>query len=251
MEVQDHSDNHHKKRKWKEYFIEFLLIFLAVTLSFFAEGLRERLSDNKQETEIMETMTNDLAADTIAINEILKKNKDFFETSDSLIILLGKPQLDQESMKRIYRLGLHNMSSEMVTFNKIAITDLKSNGGVKFIRNKKILKRITQYDLKSIAIEDQGKVVGDFGLKIIDQANSLFDFRNFSKTGGMESSMNGEKYGGKYNFLTSDPLEIRKFSNKIYMRVGIIAYYSKMLENQKKEAIVLLSEIKNVYKIKN
>jgi hypothetical protein len=34
MEVHHHPDLHHKPKKWKEYFLEFLMIFLAVTLGF-------------------------------------------------------------------------------------------------------------------------------------------------------------------------------------------------------------------------
>jgi hypothetical protein len=41
MEVHHHSGMHHKKKNFKEYFLEFLMIFLAVTLGFFAENLRE------------------------------------------------------------------------------------------------------------------------------------------------------------------------------------------------------------------
>jgi len=40
MEVHHHPDLHHKPKKWKEYFLEFLMIFLAVTLGFFAESYR-------------------------------------------------------------------------------------------------------------------------------------------------------------------------------------------------------------------
>ena len=39
MEVHHHS--HHPK-KWKEYITEFLMLFLAVSLGFFAENLREQ-----------------------------------------------------------------------------------------------------------------------------------------------------------------------------------------------------------------
>jgi hypothetical protein len=34
MEVHHHPDLHHKPKKWKEYFLEFLMIFLAVTRVF-------------------------------------------------------------------------------------------------------------------------------------------------------------------------------------------------------------------------
>ena len=41
MEVHHHPDLHHKAKPWKEYFLEFIMIFLAVTMGFFAENIRE------------------------------------------------------------------------------------------------------------------------------------------------------------------------------------------------------------------
>ena len=46
MEVHHHP--HVEKKGFKEYFLEFLMIFLAVTLGFFAETLREKISENTQ-----------------------------------------------------------------------------------------------------------------------------------------------------------------------------------------------------------
>jgi len=49
MEVHHHPDLHHKKKNFKEYFLEFLMIFLAVTLGFFAESIRENISNHHKE----------------------------------------------------------------------------------------------------------------------------------------------------------------------------------------------------------
>ena len=49
MEVHHHphvDSDSHRKKGFKEYFLEFLMIFLAVTMGFFAENLRERIKDN-------------------------------------------------------------------------------------------------------------------------------------------------------------------------------------------------------------
>ena len=43
MEVHHHP--HVEKKKFKEYFLEFLMIFLAVTLGFFAESYRDHIVD--------------------------------------------------------------------------------------------------------------------------------------------------------------------------------------------------------------
>jgi hypothetical protein len=46
MEVHHHPHlPHGEKKKFKEYFLEFLMIFLAVTLGFFAENVREHFDE--------------------------------------------------------------------------------------------------------------------------------------------------------------------------------------------------------------
>src|SRR6476620_2575759 len=64
MEVHHHPDLHHKPKKWKEYFLEFLMIFLAVTMGFFAESFREHLSDRSKEKEYIKSMVEDLETDS-------------------------------------------------------------------------------------------------------------------------------------------------------------------------------------------
>ena len=51
MEVAHHPDLHHKPKPWKEYFLEFLMIFLAVSMGFLAESLREHIVEKKREKE--------------------------------------------------------------------------------------------------------------------------------------------------------------------------------------------------------
>ena len=60
MEVHHHPDLHHKSKKWKEYFLEFLMIFLAVTTGFIAENLREHIKDNSEIRNDMQSMVADL-----------------------------------------------------------------------------------------------------------------------------------------------------------------------------------------------
>jgi hypothetical protein len=64
MEVHHHPDLHHRPKKWKEYFLEFLMIFLAVTMGFFAENIREILANKEKETHYIQNLVADLQADT-------------------------------------------------------------------------------------------------------------------------------------------------------------------------------------------
>ncbi|MEO8710909.1 MAG: hypothetical protein ABI405_02240, partial [Parafilimonas sp.] len=86
MEVHHHP--HVEKKNFKEYFLEFLMIFLAVTMGFFAENIREKLSDHAKGKEYVISIKKDLAADTVSLNiwipNLFQKVNDF----DTLISLL-------------------------------------------------------------------------------------------------------------------------------------------------------------------
>src|SRR5437763_1768379 len=54
MEVHHHPKV--EKKNFKEYFLEGLMIFLAVTLGFFAECLREHIIDKSKEQEYISSL---------------------------------------------------------------------------------------------------------------------------------------------------------------------------------------------------
>ena len=55
--------HHHPKveiKSFKEYLLEGLMIFVAVTMGFFAENIREHFSDKKNEKQIIIALKKDL-----------------------------------------------------------------------------------------------------------------------------------------------------------------------------------------------
>ncbi|MEY4331690.1 MAG: hypothetical protein RJA92_1315 [Bacteroidota bacterium] len=85
MEVHHHS---HKPKNWKEYITEFIMLFAAVTLGFFAENLREhsiiehRLEQNKI------AILKDLENDAVTIDSILVTEQASLNTFDRFMNLL-------------------------------------------------------------------------------------------------------------------------------------------------------------------
>jgi hypothetical protein len=64
MEVHHHPEV--EKKGLKEYLLEGLMIFLAVTMGFFAENLREHISDTHRENEFAKALYTELRDDSIA-----------------------------------------------------------------------------------------------------------------------------------------------------------------------------------------
>ncbi|HTD97892.1 MAG TPA: hypothetical protein VK668_01330 [Mucilaginibacter sp.] len=66
MEVHHHPQLEHKPKPWKEYLLEGLMIFLAVTMGFFAESLREHITDSSREKEFAKALYAELRDDSVA-----------------------------------------------------------------------------------------------------------------------------------------------------------------------------------------
>src|SRR6478735_9695564 len=85
MEVHHHPGLNHKSKKWKEYFLEFLMLFLAVTLGFFAENIREKIVNNEKELHYMKSIIADLKQDTLTLNRVFLKQKYLVNEMDSAL----------------------------------------------------------------------------------------------------------------------------------------------------------------------
>ena len=102
MEVHHHPDLQHKKKNFKEYFLEFLMIFLAVTMGFFAESYREHLSNDAKEKEYVKSMVEDLKTDSTFLELSIDKLIPYhLKWLDSTMHLLNMPHA--KSSRIIYQ----------------------------------------------------------------------------------------------------------------------------------------------------
>ena len=75
MEVHKHPHHVTHKKKWGEYLLEFLMLFLAVFLGFVAENIRETSVEHDREKEYMITMLEDLKADIPLLDSTVKPGR--------------------------------------------------------------------------------------------------------------------------------------------------------------------------------
>jgi hypothetical protein len=144
MEVH-HSHVHHKSKKWKEYFLEFLMIFLAVTMGFFAESYREHLSDQAKEKEYIQSLIEDLKSDQQLLSQKNLQLKSGISMMDSLITILNTPSQIVKNTGQLYYLGrlaprLYPLSANNRTFEQ-----LKNSGNFRLIRNLSTSNKIMTY----------------------------------------------------------------------------------------------------------
>jgi len=147
MEIHKHPHHVMHKKKWGEYLLEFFMLFLAVFLGFVAENIREASVERHQEKEYMRLMVEDLKKDTANINTMVSGNGILIMGLDSLLDLLSGPQQDQSIQRRTFIYSLKYTYWYMpIQFSELALTQLKSSGGFRLIKDKKITSAILQYD---------------------------------------------------------------------------------------------------------
>src|SRR6266487_983169 len=118
MEVHHHPDLHHKKKNFREYLFEFLMIFLAVTARFFAENIREHISDNKKEEQYIRSLLQNLDDDTARLGEVIEVNSVKVKGFDSLLHVSKNRLSDLDVQDSLFYYTLKYLPSNEHFFKK-------------------------------------------------------------------------------------------------------------------------------------
>src|SRR5580658_3687743 len=144
MEVHHHPDVHHKRKNFKEYFLEFLMIFLAVTMGFFAESFRETIVNHKKEEDYIKSMVIDLKADTAEAADKIKTFTWVSQKIDTMLMCLKSDNPDASIINRIVSGDFWNYTG--FSYNDRTLEQLKNSGNFRLIRNKAVADSILFYD---------------------------------------------------------------------------------------------------------
>ena len=246
MEVHHHS--HHGKKKWTEYFWEFLMLFLAVFCGFLAENQREHYVEHQREKQYIHSMIEDLKTDTSnldgIINGLMRKSSQL----DSLIRGYDEGAANYNAawsklFLRSYRIGYPDYFPTDRT-----IQQLKNAGGLRLIRKEVAAKGIIGYDAltKDFTAEEQN--ISEAQKKYMDAITNVWSIRKMYQGAGVSSWTNNRGMVVKDNYwLTTDPIAkehvfntLAEFNEAILRQ---IMFYGQL----KEEAIDLIELLKKEY----
>jgi hypothetical protein len=218
MEVHHHPDLHHQPKKWKEYFLEFLMIFLAVTLGFFAENIREHLVNVKKEREYIITLKEDLLTDTSSLSHLIPRAQLQFDKLDSLCILLNlAANKNTYDIHRLYYLNFR-YSFGLILFrqNERTISQIKSTGAFNLIENKACKDSITfYYNSYDGDIQHEAVDVENWMIDLNKMSQTIFDYsliKRFGFRGGADIFLNDSL---SQKLISSDSIVLREYMNKV------------------------------------
>jgi hypothetical protein len=141
MEMQTQDQFPHIK-KWYVYFIDFIMLFVAVTLGFYAENLRDQQSEKNREISYLKNIHEDLLVDINRFEFVKSSNNFRLLMLDSLHMEINKASPDLPSLYYYIR----NLALR-TTFESshLGLDQIKASGGFRLIQNAKIIAGIQDY----------------------------------------------------------------------------------------------------------
>jgi len=131
-------------KKWKHYFWEFLMLFLAVFAGFLAENQREHFVEKQREKQYIVSFAEDLVADTTEINARINDCDQYINAADSLTLLLESPD-PNKSANNIYYFLRYVHRSRPFTVNDRTIVQLRNAGGMRLVSDKAVSDSMLSY----------------------------------------------------------------------------------------------------------
>jgi hypothetical protein len=145
------------KREWTSYFKEFLMLFLAISLGFYADNLREEYSDANKQKEYIQSMYEDLKDDTLTYSTFIKSTEKQNNNLKALYrILTGHETNDK--LDSIYFLARTSTMKYTYLFpNTRTFLQMKSSGHLRLINDIELSDAVSSYynSLENIHFQNQ------------------------------------------------------------------------------------------------
>jgi len=237
-------------KNWKAYFLDFFMLFLAVSLGFFADNIRENISENAKEKEYIISMIEDAETDKENIREAISLNNLRVLHLDSLAKICINYEVNSTNHADIYRhymFGLRHPN--FVSPTERTMQQLKNAGGMRLIRNKTAADLFILYNDKAKKLADQQLYYGRYQNRYIDFAIQFLNFERFGFDASDTRPTNMEDLNNHFQIMNTDKTKLIEFGNIIFVYQGVVRYYMTILEEMDQQANELIQTLKREYNL--
>jgi hypothetical protein len=183
MEVHHHPHVPNNPKPWKEYLIEGLMIFVAVTLGYGAENVREHYVNKHKGIISVQNLYKDLKDDSLSYKNSIK-NRNFQDSCFEVISNLFDENKIKNEIPTVYA-AHSSISLRMIpSMNTMALDQIKSSGALNYIEDDKLKEMIQSYssDANGLKLREQREF--NFIDKMIDPITTTrFEYKYFQKIG--------------------------------------------------------------------
>jgi hypothetical protein len=217
MEVH-HSHHPTHKKKWNEYILEFVMLFAAVTLGFFAENYREHTIVDHRMQENYEAIIFDLKQDNDKVDSIFKEGEkviNLIRLNHNLFLFKKNIINESQLIDSIYNSG-PIPSYTTLYINNSTFKNMQSSGLLTYVSNKELKTSLSYYyEVLFKRINDNNKLFDDVGINYLD------NYLVFNQGYGQRKIQ--QSYFDKYESDFKDPILYRRFAINLKINRKIIS----------------------------
>ena len=172
-----------EKKKFTEYLLEFLMIFLAVTLGFIAENIREHITETKSAHQYLESFRNDLLQNQIQIKKYDSLYTNELPVYDSIVSIFYE-KTENKNLPLLSRLLLHGQVNFIITINTPTYQQLISSGSMRYLKNAALKESMANYEEGINALVNYNdRIIStlDNQLEDVSKLEDMHDFWNSHK----------------------------------------------------------------------
>jgi hypothetical protein len=224
-------------------FLEFFMLFIAVTLGFFAENKREELVESHREQQFIQSLYEDLKKDTSLIESIIQFDKNQINKIDTANDILMNEVWNDSTIQLLYRVNLKTLGNVKLNLNERTSSQLKNSGGMRLIEDQEISNLISEYWQLADIIKNNGQATEEFKLRAREKSYSIF-FQKF-----YANISNGKVKNGA-RLMTNDPIVLAEYSNRLnHIRNSLNNVLVPALLKLNTQATELIKILKSEYKL--
>lgn len=250
MEVHHHP--HVGKKNLKEYLLEGLMIFIAVSMGFIAEGIRENITKHEKEIHLMEMLLQDLKEDTARLNFAINYDMVKVAALDTLARLsfdaTEKQLSDSQYRKMYYFMRLYGLNSVSFSSTNRAFVLLDKGDAFSLIKKQTISDSILNYKEQTKNMEYQHEnIYIENRNKINETSKILFDFKLIFDIKDRKNSSIILQSTKKFPLLSHDKNILQLYGSGSYQLHTILNNYVAQMRRHKISAVNLIQALEKEY----
>jgi hypothetical protein len=168
------------KKGWRDYLFEFFMVFLAITLGFFVENMREDISDRKIRKEYSYLIYRDLKTDFSELSKLIDSNKSKNKALRGITnchVNLSKDITNTNCLCELVKYSKSNREFQMADramrqltnaggFRFLSVEDADSIGGYEILYRRYKDFESTLFQETQVAVRNTWNQIAEFGVNV-------------------------------------------------------------------------------------